>query len=180
MIPFVDPTTVMFGKLILAALLGVLVGTERAIAHKNAGTRTFSLVALGSCMFVLISNYVGNAFSTYAYAPGYAIQPTYMAAAIISGVGFIGAGLMIMHGNATRGITTAAGLWVSAAVGTAVGFGMYSIAIFTTVITLIIFTGMWFIEHRFMEWFEHEMNVPRKKSRAPKKKDVADKVSFDQ
>ena len=149
---FTDPMSIMFGKLFLAAILGVLVGTERAIAGKQAGSRTFSLVALGSCLFVLIGSFVNNAYTGVVD-----FQPTLMASAIITGVGFIGAGLIVIHGDAPRGITTAAGLWVSAAVGVAVGFGMYSIAVFTTVLTLIIFTGLWFLENSFKHWFvEHE------------------------
>lgn len=144
----VDPVNIMFGKLALAVLLGLLVGTERAIAGKQAGSRTFAFVSLGSCLFVLISNYVN-----LMYLGVVDFQPTLMASAIITGVGFIGAGLIVIHGDAPRGVTTAAGLWVAAAVGTAVGFGMYAVAIFTSFLALVIFTALWFVENSFRHWF---------------------------
>lgn len=145
----VDPTNIMFGKLALAVLLGLIVGTERAIAGKQAGSRTFAFVSLGSCLFVLISNYVN-----LMYLGVVDFQPTLMASSIIAGVGFIGAGLIFIHGDAARGVTTAAGLWVAAAVGTAVGFGMYAVAIFTSFLALVIFTALWFVENSFRHWFE--------------------------
>lgn len=148
-----DPTLILFGKLTLAALLGIMIGTERAAAGKQAGSRTFSLVSVGACLFVIISNYVTGQFINLAD-----IQPTYMAAAIITGVGFIGAGLIVIHGEAPRGITTAAGLWVSAAVGSAIGFGMYAVGIFTTILTILIFTAVWFLETSFKHWVSEVRN----------------------
>jgi putative Mg2+ transporter-C (MgtC) family protein len=76
-----------------------------------------------------------------------------MAAGVITGIGFIGGGLIIFRGDALHGVTTAAGLWITAALGMAVGYGMYSIAIFSTVLTLVMFTGMWWVESRFKHWF---------------------------
>jgi putative Mg2+ transporter-C (MgtC) family protein len=146
---FVDPTNVLFLKLLLSMLLGGFVGTERAIlARQSAGTRTFGLVSLGACLFIIISNYV-----TAAYLGVADIQPLYMAAGVITGIGFIGGGLIIFRGDALHGVTTAAGLWITAALGMAVGYGMYSIAIFSTVLTLVMFTGMWWVESRFKHWF---------------------------
>jgi putative Mg2+ transporter-C (MgtC) family protein len=146
---FMDPTLVMFAKLLLATFLGGLIGTERALlARQAAGTRTFSLVALGSCLFVISGNYVNG-----AYLGVVNFDPAHMAAAIVSGVGFLGAGLIIFRGDTLHGITTAAGLWIAAALGVSIGFGMYSVSIFATLLTLIIFTGMWYIENRFKLWF---------------------------
>jgi putative Mg2+ transporter-C (MgtC) family protein len=154
---FVDPTSVMFGKLALAAFLGILIGTERAVVGKPAGTRTFALISLGSCLFILIALQV-----TTAYLGLVNFDPTRMAAAIVSGAGFLGVGLVVMRNESIHGVTTAAGLWVSAAVGTAVGFGLYSTAIFSTVATLVIFTAMWFVENSMKNWFGHmhKENIP--------------------
>ena len=146
---FIDPTTVMFGKLLLAVLLGGIVGTERALLAKQfAGTRTFGLVALGAALFVLIGNYVNLAFLGVAD-----IQPTFIAAAIVTGIGFLGGGLIVFQGNSLHGVTTAAGLWMMAAIGMAVGFGLYALSIFATIMVLILFTGMWYVENRFKHWF---------------------------
>lgn len=147
---FADPTTQQFIKLVAAMLLGGVIGTERAILAKQAaGTRTFGLVALGSCLFVVIG------MSVNGLVPGLSnADPTRMAAAIVTGVGFLGAGLIIFRGDALHGVTTAAGLWLAAGVGMAVGFGMMSIAIFATLLALIMFTGMWYIEHTFKNWFD--------------------------
>ncbi len=149
---FIDTTLVMFAKLLLAILLGGIVGTERAVLAKQpAGTRTFGLVALAACLFILISNYVD---SSYIGVTG--ILPLQLAAGVVTGIGFIGAGLIIFRGDTVHGVTTAAGLWIVTAIGIAVGFGMYAVAIFTTILTLLMFTGMWYIENRFKHWFtEH-------------------------
>jgi len=146
---FIDPSVVMFGKLFLAMLLGGLIGTERAIlARQAAGTRTFGLVALGACLFIIIANYVD-----VAYIGILSFDPLRVAAAIIMGIGFLAGGLIIFRGDAVHGATTAAGLWIVTGLGMAVGFGLYAVAIFTTVITLVMFTGMWYLEDRFKHWF---------------------------
>lgn len=144
-----DPTIVVFGKLLLAMLLGGIIGTERAVvARQAAGTRTFGLVALAACLFIAVSSYVDSAYIGVAN-----IQPLQLAAGVVTGIGFIGAGLIIFRGDTVHGVTTAAGLWIVTALGMAVGFGMYAVAIFTTLLTLIMFTGMWFVEDRFKHWF---------------------------
>ncbi len=144
-----DPTLVMFAKLFLAMLLGGVIGTERAvIAHQPAGTRTFGLVALGSCLFIIVSNYV-----QLAYVGVVSFDPLHVAAAAITGIGFIGGGLIIFRGDTVHGITTAAGLWIAAGIGLAVGYGMYAVAVFTTLLMLLMTTSMWIIENRFKQWF---------------------------
>jgi len=150
---FIDTTTVMFLKLILALVLGGILGTERAVlARQPAGTRTFGLVSLAACLFILMSNYVDSAYLGLVN-----FQPLQLAAGVVTGIGFIGAGLIIFRGDTVHGVTTAAGLWIATALGMAVGFGMYPVAIFATLLALIMFTGMWYIENRFKHWFvEHE------------------------
>jgi putative Mg2+ transporter-C (MgtC) family protein len=145
---FADPTLVMYEKLLLAIFLGALIGTERALLAKQpAGMRTFGLVAMGACLFVLSGNFVDT-----HYLGVVNFNPSQVSAAVVSGIGFLGAGLIIFRGDTLHGVTTAAGLWVAAAIGVAVGFGMYSVSIFTTLLTLVMFTGMWFVEDRFKNW----------------------------
>lgn len=152
---FTDPNTIMFAKLALAMLLGGIIGTERAvIARQAAGTRTFGLVALGACLFVISGNYVNAAFLGVVN-----FDPGRMAAAVVQGIGFLGAGLIIFRGESLHGVTTAAGLWITAAIGVAVGFGMYPVAAFTTLLTLIMFTGMWYIENKFKHWFDETQSA---------------------
>lgn len=140
---------VMFGKILLAAFLGMLIGTERAVvARRSAGMRTFALVSLGACLFTLTGEYVDA-----QYIGIINFDPMRIAAAIVQGVGFIGAGLMFAKGDSVHGITTAAGLWVSAAVGVLVAFGMYPLAIFASALIVVIFFGLWYVEHRCMDWY---------------------------
>lgn len=150
---FFDPTLVQFAKLSLAMILGGIIGTERAVLAKQvAGTRTFGLVALGACLFILVGNYASSAYLGVSN-----INPTQVAAGIITGIGFLGGGLIIFRGDALHGVTTAAGLWIVAAIGMSVGFGLYAISVFVTILTLIMFSGMWYVENRFKHWFqEHQ------------------------
>jgi len=143
---------VMFGKILLALLLGATIGTERSVvARQAAGMRTFGLVALGSCLLIIMSNHIDT-----AYLGILNFDPMRLAAGIVTGIGFLGAGVIIFRGDSVHGVTTAAGIWVAAAVGMTVGFGMYAVAIFTTLLTILMFTGMWYVEQRFKHWFiEH-------------------------
>src|SRR3989344_941419 len=146
---FVDPVYIMFAKLILALLLGGLIGTERAVVARQAvGTRTFGLVALGACLLVITGNYVNS-----AYLGVVNIDPVRIAAAVVTGIGFIGGGVIIFRGDTLHGVTTAAGLWIASAIGIAVGYGLYAVSIFTSILTLLVFTGMWYLENRFKHWF---------------------------
>lgn len=151
---FIDPTSIAFGKLLVALLLGGIIGTERAVlARQAAGTRTFGLVSLGACLLIVIGNYVNS-----AYLGVVDFQPTFIAAAIVTGIGFLGGGLIIFRGESLHGITTAAGLWIAAALGIAVGYGLYAIAVYTTILTLIMFVGMWYVEDKFKHWFKDREN----------------------
>lgn len=132
----------IFGQLALAALLGAAIGIERKLAHKTAGIRTFALVALGSALFTIIPQL---AFVNF---PGTSYDPSRMASQVVVGIGFIGAGLIVFQQSKVKGLTTAAGLWVSAAIGISVAYKLYAIAIFTTAITIFILFFLWFIEHK--------------------------------
>lgn len=138
------PTTMTFFiQLIIAMVLGLLLGAERSIAGKTAGMRTYALVSIGSCLFVTISIII-----TARYAGIMNFDPLRVTAGIITGIGFLGAGLIIVQEKQAQGLTTAAGLWMSAGIGAAVGYGLYAIAVFTTLITLLVFTLVWFAEQR--------------------------------
>ncbi len=137
---FLDAKTLdIFFQLGLAAFLGLLVGAERRLAHKFAGMRTHALVAMGSALFSTISFALPNA----------GVDPTRIAAQVVTGIGFLGAGLIVFQDSKVRGLTTAAGIWSVAAIGMAVGFRLYAVAIFATVLTLLVFMILWPIEERF-------------------------------
>lgn len=109
-------------RLVVAMLLGGFIGFERGRKNRAAGLRTYLLVCLGSCMLMMINQYVYQAFHTG--------DPLRLTAQIVSGIGFLGAGTIIVtHHNQIRGLTTAAGLWASAAIGIAVGIGLYEVAV---------------------------------------------------
>lgn len=142
MIPPFDSTLLaLFMQMTVSAVLGLFIGAERTIAGKMAGMRTFALVSLGSCLFTITSILV-----TDQYLGLVSFDPMRMAAGIVSGIGFIGAGLILFKEDSLRGLTTAAGMWVASGVGIAVGFQLYAVAVFATVLTLFIFTAVWFIE----------------------------------
>ncbi|MCI0619834.1 MgtC/SapB family protein [Candidatus Wolfebacteria bacterium] len=131
-------------QFLIALLLGALLGTERTLAHKKAGMRTYGLVSMGSCLFVVTSLIF---FVTF----GAAAMPELMRviAGIITGVGFLGTGVIIFKDTElTGGLTTAAGLWVAAGIGVAVGFKLYAVAALATVLTLLTFTIFWYLENR--------------------------------
>ncbi|MFA5890743.1 MAG: MgtC/SapB family protein [Actinomycetota bacterium] len=109
-------------RLLVAGVLGALVGLERELRDHPAGLRTHTLVSVGACLFTLVSVYgfLGPAGTSVA-----GIDPTRIAAQVVVGIGFIGGGAILRHGGSVRGLTTATSLWVTAAVGLAVGFGFY-------------------------------------------------------
>ena len=115
-------------RLIVAMILGGIVGLEREYRAKDAGFRTHFLVAIGSALFTLIS--------MYGFADG--VKDTSLVAAqVVSGIGFLGAGIIVFQRNVIRGLTTAAGLWVTAAIGMACGVGQFYMAVLVTLLMLI-------------------------------------------
>lgn len=145
----IDPNLITpFTNLVIALILGVCLGTERSIAGKTAGMRTYGLVALGACLFIIISKLISPISDPGSPGLMYVLQ------GLIIGIGFIGGGA-ILHNHEhnqdhASGITTAAGLWITAGIGATVGYGYISIAIFTTIATIFAFTGLWFLEHFIM------------------------------
>lgn len=136
----------MVTQLVVASVLGFAIGLEREHRRKAAGMRTFALVCLGAALFTIISV---DGFRAFALESAY--DPSRIAANIVVGIGFLGAGLIFLQGNKVQGLTTAAALWVTAAIGMAVGIQMYSIAFVVAFLTLCI---MWLF--RFIEAY-----VPR-------------------
>ena len=136
----------IFGQLLLAVVLGSLIGMERELAKKKAGMRTFALVALGSCLFSIISKL---AFKEFWGVPGF--DPSRIASQVVVGIGFIGAGSIIFYQSNIRGLTTAAGLWVSAAIGMAIGFKLYAIGIFAALLTILVLVLLWMFEVKIVK-----------------------------
>jgi putative Mg2+ transporter-C (MgtC) family protein len=123
-------------RLVLAAVLGGAIGFERELRDREAGFRTHMLVCIGSALFTIVSAYGFREFLTSGDQVVRA-DPTRIAAQIVTGIGFLGAGAIIRQGVSIRGLTTAATLWVAAAIGMATGAGYYSGAVIGTVVTLI-------------------------------------------
>ena len=137
----VDPIAFKISEqLLLAAFLGGLIGIERWFRRKPAGLRTYALVSLGACLFVSIS------MNTFHGSQNANVDPSRVLSQIVVGIGFLGAGIIFHKENLVQGLTTAAGLWVTAAIGASVGMGFYSIAVVATLITLLIFFGLFFFE----------------------------------
>ena len=135
----------LISRLLLAALLGSVVGIERERLLWAAGLRTHMLVCVGSCLAMLVSAY---GFSS-VLGPHVILDPSRVAAQVISGVGFLGAGSIILRNEVVKGLTTAASLWAVAAVGLAVGCGLYAAATAATVIILVILAGIKPLEERY-------------------------------
>ncbi|MEE9323017.1 MAG: MgtC/SapB family protein [Candidatus Aenigmarchaeota archaeon] len=126
--------TEMVIKLVLSAILGGLVGFEREVHRKPAGMRTHSLVCIGAALFTIMSvNIIGA-------------EPSRVAAGIVTGIGFLGAGMIFKAEDRVRGLTTAAELWVLAAIGLAIGIGYYFAALITTVIVIFILIPLKYVE----------------------------------
>ncbi len=121
-------------RLLLAGVLGAIIGLDREYRAKEAGFRTHFLVSLGSALFMVISQY---GFEEVAEANGANYDGARVAAQIVSGIGFLGAGTIIFHKQFIRGLTTAAGMWATAGIGMAVGGGMYFIGVAATILVLI-------------------------------------------
>ena len=120
-------------NLLLAVALGAAVGIEREHAHRPAGLRTHMLVSLGSCLFTIIS----ASFHT---------DPAHVASGIVAGIGFIGAGTIWAEKDRVQGITTAASLWATAAIGLTTGVGDYPLAVFVTVLVVVILSSKYILK----------------------------------
>lgn len=133
-------------KLFLSLVLGSVVGYERKQKGQPAGLRTFALIAMGSTLAMILSIYVPQEYLGLKNG-----DPGRIAAQVVTGIGFLGAGAIIQMKGSVRGLTTAAGIWMVAAIGMAVGVGMYVIAVIATVFIMLIL--------RWLDKFEHRVNI---------------------
>jgi putative Mg2+ transporter-C (MgtC) family protein len=137
-------------RLIVSCLLGAVIGLERDMHGRAAGLRTNMLVSLGSALFMIISETVAVLYSTNgAGETGLRVDPSRIAAQIIAGIGFLGAGAILKEGLNVRGLTTAACLWVSAGIGMAAGAGLFELAIVVTAIGLFTLTAVGYLDRLY-------------------------------
>ncbi|WP_321818110.1 MULTISPECIES: MgtC/SapB family protein [unclassified Paraburkholderia] len=137
----------LVSRLVIAAALGSVIGFERERLSWAAGLRTHMLVCVGSALIMIVSAF---GFADVLSADHVVLDPSRMAAQVVSGIGFLGAGSILLRGEIVRGLTTAASLWSVAAIGLAVGGGLYTAAIAATVIIVIILAGIKPLERRFI------------------------------
>jgi putative Mg2+ transporter-C (MgtC) family protein len=130
-------------KLVLSLLLGAIIGIERRRKGQIAGLRTFALISMGATLAMLISIYIPQEYLGLKNG-----DPGRIAAQVVSGVGFLGAGAIIQMKGSVRGLTTAAGIWMTACIGLAVGAGMYLISIIATLLIIFILVNIERIEQR--------------------------------
>ncbi len=148
-------------RVVLAGVLGGAIGAEREIREREAGLRTHLLVAVGAALFTLVSAYGWRDFR-FSTESGITYDPTRIAAQVVTGIGFLGAGAIIRQGLSIRGLTTAASLWVVAAIGIASGAGYYSAAVITTVLVLVSLWPLRIVAFRLFERIrpgEHRLEV---------------------
>ena len=126
-------------RLVLAALFGTIIGLDREYREKEAGFRTHFLVSLGSALMMIVSQY---GFSEILTHDGVSLDPSRIAAQVVSGIGFIGAGTIIFNHPIVRGLTTAASLWATAGIGLTAGAGMSWLALAATILTLVALEGL--------------------------------------
>ena len=126
-------------RLVLAALFGTIIGLDREYREKEAGFRTHFLVSLGSALMMIVSQY---GFSEILTHDGVSLDPSRIAAQVVSGIGFIGAGTIIFNHQIVRGLTTAASLWATAGIGLTAGAGMSWLALAATILTLVALEGV--------------------------------------
>ena len=128
-------------RVLIALGIGLLIGAEREFRGHPAGLRTMALISAGSCMFTALG--LLPEFATRV------VDPTRIAAQIVTGVGFLGAGSILRQGEEVRGLTTAASIWVAASLGMAVGFGYYGVAIFLAIVVIVVLVALKPLEERF-------------------------------
>ena len=127
-------TTEFILRLFLAGIMGAIIGLDREYRAKEAGYRTHFLVSLGSALIMIVSQ---HGFSEILDTPNVNLDPSRIASQVVTGIGFIGAGTIILHKQIVRGLTTVAGIWATSGIGLAIGAGMYTLGISATILTLI-------------------------------------------
>lgn len=142
-------------RIVIAAVLTGAIGLERELRERAAGLRTHLLVGVGSALFTIVSAFAWGDFP-FSRQSGIVLDPTRIAAQIVTGIGFLGAGAIIRQGLSVRGLTTAAGLWVVAAIGMAAGAGFYAAALITTGIVLVGLGPLRWLEGGFLARLRRE------------------------
>jgi putative Mg2+ transporter-C (MgtC) family protein len=136
----------ILARLVLAAILSGLIGIERERLLWAAGLRTHMLVGVGACLIMIVSAF---GFGDVLGAKNVVLDPSRIAAQVVSGIGFLGAGTILLRGEVVKGLTTAASLWAVAAIGLAIGSGLYVAGIATTVLLLAILAGLKPLQERY-------------------------------
>lgn len=129
-------TNLILSRLLIAMLAGGIIGLERAIHGREAGFRTHTLVCVSSSLLMLLMAFQWQ-FIPQEYVETIRTDPTRMAQGIMTGIGFVGAGVIIKEGLTVRGLTTAASIWMTAAIGIVIGMGFYEAALYSTLITVV-------------------------------------------
>ncbi|MEO9256512.1 MAG: MgtC/SapB family protein [Tepidiformaceae bacterium] len=135
----------LIGRLVIAILLSGAIGLEREFRRKHAGLRTHALVGLGAALIIEVSS---HGFSDVLVTGQVVLDPSRVAAQVVSGIGFIGAGLIFVRRDDVRGLTTAASVWLTAAIGLAAGAGMWEVGVVATVLGLAVVEGLELLEAR--------------------------------
>ncbi len=140
---FSPQTVEIMYRITLAAFLGMMIGLEREHRRKPAGLRTYTLVALGATLFSVLS---GSGFQSVLGTSSF--DPSRIASQVVVGIGFIGGGLIFLKGDKMEGLTTAAGLWATAAIGMAIGFGFYAVGIYASFLVLVTLSVLRVLENK--------------------------------
>ena len=139
-------------KLVLSFVLGAVVGSERRHKGQTAGMRTFALITMGACLAMLLSIYIPQTYLNLKNG-----DPERIAAQVISGIGFLGAGAIIQMKGSVRGLTTAAGMWVSACIGLTVGAGLYVISVVACLLILFVLLFLEYLEKKLLRSSEQKI-----------------------
>ncbi|MFR6291468.1 MAG: MgtC/SapB family protein [Peptococcaceae bacterium] len=155
---------IFIGRLMLAMVLGGIIGLERELKNHSAGFRTHILVTVGSCIFMLVSVSMPVIITAMPNGTVNNVDPSRIAAQVVSGIGFLGAGAIIQaKGRRIHGLTTAASLWVVAAIGLAVGAGLYLTSIIATIMLLIILTSFSRLESKLAAMMQRQQQDEKTK-----------------
>jgi putative Mg2+ transporter-C (MgtC) family protein len=147
-------------RLFLASFLGALVGLEREVHGREAGIRTYLLVSLGSTLIMIVSEYLAFEYQGKFSSDLFRVDPGRIAAQAITGIGFLGAGVIIRYKNSIRGLTTAASMWVVCAIGLAIGAGYYLFGSAVSAIAILSLVGLKGIEKKLSkDWYEEMIIV---------------------
>lgn len=147
-------------RLLVALLLGMLIGLERLFAHKEAGMKTHAMVSIGAALFIIISETLAKKYATLG-----GFDASRMASQIIVGIGFLGAGSIILEGAHVKGLTTASGFWVTAGIGMAAGFGFFNLAFIATLLVILIFAVLPNLERPVIKYLKEKEAITKTEER---------------